>query len=247
MSAIHIGCVFWNDPPDQFEEVLKSWRRVPNLKSIILIDGAYRDYPPIKEFEDAPKHYSTNGCYELALEYGDKVITGPDGGWHDEWSGQCLKRSEYFRYISTGEFCLDLDADLRLFSLSDVELVDDRALLNPGIIDITKLDKEYHRIYLQPKGTEKYRPYVRVHKVYWDLVYRYAHQLQYRKSLITDPDNRMSGLRRLTKTTHIVNTEGNPLVAIEYPETEERAIQDKKWVEVREERMFNIKQFLRSD
>lgn len=86
--------IFYNDGPDLLERCLKSLKG--KVDRIVCVDGPFKEFPH-------KKHFSTDGCVDIALLYGDHLIDGR------VWEDQPLKRNAYL--LGGTDYYLVIDSD----------------------------------------------------------------------------------------------------------------------------------------
>ena len=95
----------------------------PQVDRLIVVDGAYRDFP-IYEEKDKPKTAaSTDGTLFAARAVADLVIEAPGG---EPWSDEIAKRNAYLQAGEPGDYLFVVDADEILEGLIDRAALDSR-------------------------------------------------------------------------------------------------------------------------
>jgi glycosyltransferase involved in cell wall biosynthesis len=94
----------YNDRPS-VGRTLTSIRRAAPHGHIVVVDGAYRDFP-----HPAGHPESQDGTLAVAGEFADRIVRVKDG---EPWADECVKRSAYL-IGSEGDYYLVVDADEEL-------------------------------------------------------------------------------------------------------------------------------------
>jgi glycosyltransferase involved in cell wall biosynthesis len=96
-----VGCLIVYNESLMISGAIESLQ--PHCDRIIVIDGAYKNYPLINGDPE-----STDGTLEIAESM------GADIWYHGLWNDQIEKRNEYIDLCQNGDFILHLDCDERL-------------------------------------------------------------------------------------------------------------------------------------
>jgi hypothetical protein len=208
-KEVYAAIIFYNDTLPLLKECVRSCQAI-GLKTI-MIDGKF------SAFEDDNKYFhSTDGCMEYAKSVADIFIPAPRRGWHDQWGGQPIKRTQYFKVCDENDFVIVIDSD--------------EGFKTKSRINVRSLTYRYMRLKLWNYASHHVIVNVRGFRVYKDLCYMRRHCAIYRTSFIKKSgNNKHDGLavynRERLKPMKAMS--GEELVMINYDSL--RSVQRQKW------------------